>query len=393
MTAALIPGGQVVQSYACVRSLSNHGIDTIVASAESNPPTAASRFCTESVLVSDPEEDFRSYKEELLDIARRPAVDTVVPIRPHDTYLLSRYRAEFDAVTDLAVPSLDRYHSVNDRVQLAQTAEKAGVPVPETSTVREVEDWSGKQIVKSRYNMLGDSVDPGRDPADISLSKSYTHLAAGERPDADALREAFGHDPLVQEYVPSTAEYMIGALYDHGDPLAMFQHRQIRGDSYTGGGGVYRESVDIPELADVAHSLLDELDWHGLACIEYMRHEETDEFVLTEINPRLWQSLASARRAGAEFPLYYWYLATGRRDLIDCDYELGVGTHYLYGEVSHLLSILQSDSPNVTRPSIGERTVEILESCLREPSFDYLALDDPWPFVSGVGNVVSNRKS
>jgi len=338
------------------------------------------------VSVSDPRADLLAYRDDLLEIARRPAVRTVIPIRPEGAYLLSRYRDQFEAVTNLVTPPFEQFCGVVDRVQLVEAAENADVPVPATDTLGDVDEWSGEQIVKSRYNVLAERVLPGRDATDIAVEKSLTHLPAGESADSATLSETMAHEPIVQEYIPSTAEYMIGALYDHGEPLATFQHRQIRGDTYVGGGGVYRESAAIPELEAVARALLDELDWHGLACIEYMRHEETGEFVLTEINPRMWQSLPSTVRAGADFPLYYWRAATGQQDRIDCDYELGVGTHSLHGELKHLLSIFRKDSPLVATPPATQRAREILTSCLREPNFDYLSLDDPRPFVQGIRN-------
>lgn len=389
MTAALIPTGYETQGYTCVRSLARYGIDTIIASEKPKVPAGASRYCTETVSVSDPRQDLLAYRDDLLEIARRPSVRTVIPIRPGGTYLLSRYRDQFEAAVDLVVPSFDQFRTVVDRLRLAEAAEKAGVPVPATARLGDVEQWSTQQIVKSRYNVLAEGVVPDRGPTEMAVEKSLTHLAAGEAPDPQQLSEKMGHEPIVQEYIPSTSEYMIGALYDHGEPLAMFQHRQIRGNTYAGGGGVYRESVAIPELEAVARALLDELDWHGLACIEYMRHEETGEFVLTEINPRMWQSLPSTVWAGADFPLYYWLAATGQQDRIDCDYDLGVGTHSLHGELRHLASIFQIDSPLVEKPPARRRAREILTSCLREPNFDYLALDDPRPFVRGVRNELS----
>jgi len=389
MTAALIPTGYETHGYTCVRSLARHGIDTIIASEKPRVPAGVSRYCTESVSVSDPREDLLAYRDDLLEIARRPSVKTVVPIRPDGTYLLSRYRDQFEAVTNLFVPPFEQLRNVVDRLRLVEAAENAGVPVPATARLGDVQQWSSKQIVKSRYNVLAEGVLPDRDTTDMGVDKSLTHLAAGETPDVEQLSEDMSHEPIVQEYIPWTAEYMIGALYDHGEPLAMFQHRQIRGDTYAGGGGVYRESVAIPELEAVARALLDELDWHGLACIEYMRHEETGEFVLTEINPRMWQSLPSTVWAGADFPLYYWLAAAGKQDKVDCDYELGVGTHSLHGELQHLLSIFRTDSPLVAKPSVTRRAREILTSCLREPNFDYLALDDPRPFVQGLRNELS----
>ncbi|MFC7177449.1 hypothetical protein [Halosegnis marinus] len=105
--------------------------------------------------------------------------------------------------------------------------------------------------------------------------KSVLHLEPDTPPDLDGLCRTYGHEPVAQEFVPTTEEYMVAALYDHGEPLATYQHRQLRGNTYLGGGGVYRRSAYVPQLDSVARRLLDELDYHGLACIEYMRRPET----------------------------------------------------------------------------------------------------------------------
>lgn len=131
--------------------------------------------------------------------------------------------------------------------------------------------------------------------------KSLVHLAAGEAPDPERLTGIMAHEPIVQEYIPSTAEYIIGALY-------------------------------------------------------------------------------------------YWLAASGRQEEIDCDYDLGVGTHSLHGELRHLLSIVRTDSPLVAKPPVTRRAREILTSCLREPNFDYLSLDDPGPFVRGLRNELSKGR-
>jgi len=385
VTAVVVPTGRGAYSCTCVRSLGRRGIETIVASEVEGVSAAASRYCTESVRVADPEVDLLAYRDDLLALAERPSVATVIPVRPTDTYVLSRFQEAFQAVTSVFVPTLAQLDTVFDRVRLFEAARDAGVPVPRTESLDAVTDWSRPQVVKSRYNLLTSRYLCDRDESDAELVKSVDHLAAGERPD-DSLRDRLSHTPIVQEYVPSSDEYMVAALYDHGEPLATFQHRQIRGNSYTGGGGVYRRSVAIPELGRVAHDLLEALEWHGLACIEYMRHAETGEFVLTEINPRMWQSLPSTVRAGADFPYYYWLAATGRPEAIDADYELGVGSHLLDGELGYLTSVLREESPLVPSPSVPGAAWAILASCLREPHFDYLAMDDPGPFLRGVVN-------
>jgi predicted ATP-grasp superfamily ATP-dependent carboligase len=385
--AVLVPTGYDPASYPCVRSLNQWGVRTILASEHDDVPASASRFCDETVRIPSPSDDAIAYKDALIGIAARPEVRTVIPIRPVDTYLLSKYRAEFERYVTLLTPGCDTLRTVHDRVELVAACEAAGVPAPRTRLLSDVRDWSGESIVKSRYNVLAaEYVD--RDPSDVEVVKDVTHVRSGDEPDVETLREAMKHEPIVQEFVPTEDEYMFAALYDRGEPLATFQHEQIRGNSYTGGGGVYRKSMYDQQLEDTARALLDHLDYHGLACIEYMKHAETGEYYITEINPRMWQSLPATVRAGADFPLYYWLAAAGRPELIDPEYDLGVGSHLLYGEAGHLASVLTDDSDVVARPSFVRRAAEIGASILQEPNFDIFRADDPRPFLRGVGHVL-----
>lgn len=386
---ALIPTGHAVLTFAILRSLGRQGIGSIVASEKTGVPAAASRYCQESVSLPDPRRDLLAYRDEMLALARREDVRTILPARPEDCYLLSRYEEEFAPHVSLVVPSMTQLKAAQDRLELVDAAEAAGVPVPETRRLSDVDSWDDDLIIKSRYNVLADAFLEDFGPGEFDVVKDVHHVADGDAPDAEAIRDVMRHDPIVQEFVHMSGQYVFGALYDDGEPLATFQHRQIRGNSYTGGGGVYRKSIYDPELEEVARRLLDRLDWHGLACIEYMKDADTGEYVLTEINPRLWQSLPSAVRAGADFPLYYWLAATGRADEIDHDYDLDVGSHQLHGELRYLLSLLNDGSPHVPRPPLTLTTWQIAASIVREPYFDCLALDDPGPFIAGIRRVLS----
>jgi predicted ATP-grasp superfamily ATP-dependent carboligase len=312
----------------------------------------------------------------------------VIPVRPEDSYVLSRYEELFAEHVSLVVPPMETLERVHDRRRLAEAAAAAGVPVPETRRLSEVDDWSDDLLIKSRYNVLADAYLDRMGPEEIDVVRDVHHVGRGETPDVAGIRESMRHDPIVQEFVHSDGEYMWTGLYDHGEPLATFQHRQIRGNSYTGGGGVYRRSIFDPDLESVGRALLDELDYHGLACAEYMHDARTGEYVLAEINPRMWQSLPSTVLAGADFPYNYWLAATGRADEVVDDYDVGVGSHMLHGELGYLRSVLSEESPHVPRPSFVGTLADIGSSILREPRFDYLRADDPGPFLAGVRNVV-----
>ncbi len=390
--AVLIPTGLESKSYSCVRSPSQHGVKTIVASEYNDAPAARSRFCDERFQIPSPEGDLLEYRDALLEIAARPEIDTILPIRPQDTYLFTVYRDKFEKHVSVVTPPMETLRTVHDRVELAAAAKDAGVPVPETQLLSETTDSNDSQIVKSRYNLLAGEYLYSYSDRESVTEKTITHLKPDDTLDTQTLTNKMGHDPIVQEYIPSSHEYLFGALYDHGEPLATFQHRQIRGNSYTGGGGVYRITTDIPELDRVGRTLLESIDYHGLACIEYMKHEETGEFYLTEINPRLWQSVPCAVRAGADFPWYYYLHATGRTDEIEPQYQVGIGTHQLYGEVGHLMSILSDDSSIVEAPSFAGTAWEIAKSCYRDPRFDDVRLDDPVPFIYSIGHILKKGR-
>lgn len=388
--AVLIPLGLESKGYSCVRSPAEHGVTTIVGSHFEDVPAGSSRFCDETVWIPPPSEDLMAYRDRLLEIASRDDIHTILPTRPYDTYLFTQYEPEFAEHISVLTPSEGTLDTIYDRYQLASAAEFAGVPVPDTRLLSEApaRDGERRRLVKSRYNLLADAYLDSYTERESVVQKSLSHHEAGEYIDKDAVSSEMGHDPIVQEYIPSSHEYVFGGLYDHGDPLATFQHRQIRGNSYTGGGGVYRKTTDIPELDRVGRELLGSLDFHGIACIEYMKHADTGEFYLTEINPRLWQSVPCAVRAGAEFPWYYYLQATGRADQIDPTYVVGLGTHQLYGEVGYLMSLFTDESPIVERPSIPGTLWELTRSVYEDPRFDDFRADDPLPFVRSVQHLL-----
>ncbi|WP_211609197.1 carboxylate--amine ligase [Halogranum amylolyticum] len=327
-----------------------------------------------------PSWELGAYKDTLLGLAARPDVRTIIPHRPQEPYLLAKYHDQFSEYVDLAVPSLETLTRVHDRKRLMEAAADAGVPAPRTELLDDAADWNTDRIIKARYNLLVDDYVESVGPDESQIVKHVEHVSADESHDSAAIREQMNHTPIVQAYVDGP-EYMIGALCEHGETVAMYQHRQIRGDSHTGGGGVYRETVKNPELEANARALLETLEWHGLACIEYVRDADTGAFKPIELNPRMWQSLACATRAGADFPVWYWLQATGRSEQIEPGYDAGVGTHYLGGELQHIVSIARERSSLVETPSLTGRLREILKSCYECPAFDYLHADDPSPFL------------
>lgn len=376
--AVVVPAIATGSSLACIRSLGRRGVKTIAVSERASPPSAHSKYCDEFRRVPSPWTDVEGYKQQLLALARRNDVRTIVPVREPDIYVLSRYREEFGDHIATPWKPYESVRTVQDRVRLFEAADRAGVSVPETALADEWDRWDDATVVKSRHSITVEN--------NASSYAGVRFFDSDERPDVDALVSEMGHVPLAQEFVPGDSEYGFFALYDRGEPVARFQHRRIRSYSYAGGASVFRKSVYLPELEAAGMRLLDELDWHGPAMVEFKRDPRDGEFKLMEINPRFWGSLALSVASGVDFPYRYFQLAGDELPpaaaATEIGYEEGVGCHVLSGELSYLYSLLDKEYSHIDRPALAPEIAAIARSLVTDPNFDYLDLDDPEPFVS-----------
>ncbi|WP_339104110.1 carboxylate--amine ligase [Haloterrigena salinisoli] len=388
----LIPGIEAPSTVACLRSLRPRGIRTIVGSESSTTPASRSTYCDEFVELPDPSEDLSAYGDALLEVAERSDVRTIVPVREEDVYVLADRKAAFAAAVETNWPDFETLRRVQDRVELFAAADAAGVAVPETALLDQWTDWDQETIVKPRYTVASSAyLDPDADDIEIG---STEYQQPGTPPDLQSMVDRHGHVPLVQERIPDSREFGFFALYDRGDPVATFQHCQHRGWEYCGGPSAYRESVYDPALESAGRDLLDELEWHGLAMVEFLRDPDDGEYKLMEINPRFWSSLPFSVRAGADFPYYYWRQAIGRPIEPGDTYEVGIGGHLLRGELSYLHSVATKEYPMVERPSLAGAVRDVATSLVSQPRFDYAVADDPMPFVrDGINLIEAYRES
>ena len=384
--SVLVPGIAAPSTVACLRSLGPRGVGTIVGSESASTPAAVSARCDAFVELPDPGTDIDAYGEALLAVAERPEVRTIIPVREEDVYVLSRNRGAFGAEIATPWPSFETLRRVQDRLELFAAAEDAGVAAPETRSLAEWDDWDRETIVKPRYTVAAPAyLGPEAGRVDVGSTR---YRSPGRPPDSEAIVRQRGHVPIVQEYVRDSREYGFFALYDRGEPLATFQHCQHRGYKYAGGPSAYRESTAIPELEAAGLALLDHLEWHGLAMVEFLRNPDTGQFELMEINPRFWSSLPFSVRAGVDFPDLYWRLATGQPIERMPDYDVGIGGHLVRGELSYLHSVATEEYPLVDRPAFATALRQVATSVVRERRFDYAVADDPLPFVQDGWNTL-----
>jgi predicted ATP-grasp superfamily ATP-dependent carboligase len=389
---AVVPTGSPASTIAFHRSFARHGIRTIGVANDPSAPAFKSRYCDEKVLVDDPMADVTAYKDTLLALAMRPDVETIVPLKETDIYVLAKYRDEFAEYIRTPWPSFETLRTIHDRDRLFAAAREAGLAIPETRSLDDVDSWTDDCVVKSRFALLADAYTDDDLPAELVDQEGAIFVPAHERPDVDDLRDAFGHTPHVQRYLDGP-EYSLGVLYDDGEPVVETQKRVIRGVKYHHGPSVYHETVDVPELETFGRDLLTHLDYNGPADIDVIQDPDTGEYKLLEVNPRFWATVQMEIHAGFDFPLYYWQLATGDPVGPVPEPTPGIRSHTLAGELSYLLSVATEDHPVCERPPLQAAARDVAESVLRDRRFDILDVRDPLPFVANVANALRSRSS
>jgi predicted ATP-grasp superfamily ATP-dependent carboligase len=196
----------------------------------------------------------------------------------------------------------------------------------------------------------------------------------------DSARDSgFSAGCLIQEFVPGHGEGLF-FLADRGQIVARFAHRRLREKPPSGGVSVLSESVSPdPALLEASERLLAELEWHGVAMVEF-RRSPTGRAVLMEINPRLWGSLQLAIDAGVDFPRLMVDLYSGKR--VDTGpSRTGVKLRWLLGDWDHLLIALRRREmrKNLGRTPLGV-IAAFFASFFDGSRLEVLRRDDPAPF-------------
>jgi predicted ATP-grasp superfamily ATP-dependent carboligase len=364
-----------------IRSLGLRGLHVTAADSEGRSPGFYSRYAAARLRYPSPRTDPESMIETLLRAAEKDGIELIVPVGDELALLLSEERERFEGISAVALPSRDAYAATQDKLATLELARALKVPVPRTevvSTVAEAREAAVSLgwpvVVKPRASSArteGHLVEH----FEVSYAEDLVELEA----EVGAL-EAHSQ-VLLQAYGPGEG-HGVELLLHHGYPLAAFQHRRLHEVPITGGASAFRESVALdPTLYSYSTRLLAELDWTGLAMVEFKLTEGGP--LLMEINGRPWGSLALAVKSGIDFPArmadLYLNGAPENGRPPDTSYEVGVRSRNLDLEMLWIASTLRGKQ--------GRRLVAVpprrqaLQAALRLPypkdGFDVFARDDP----------------
>ncbi|MFL6630002.1 MAG: ATP-grasp domain-containing protein [Burkholderiaceae bacterium] len=330
---------------ACLQSLGPAGHRVHVAVRRLGAPAERSRWC-HRVHVQPAAEPVDAGVDWLVELDARFGFALVVPTTEASLRWLRALPEDHPVRRKAVLPSNDALDAALDKSRTAAIARALGLPVPATREMAQC----------ARDVPLPDDVrrPPVRWPVVLKPVRSkvvrggkLASLAVAVVHDEEARALTLGAwlpDTPVQEqaWVPGRG-VGVEVLYEHGRMAWHFVHERLHEWPLTGGASTLRRAAGPePELVEMTRRLLDRLQWHGVAMVEW-RRDAGGVVHLMEINPRLWGSLPLTIAAGVPIPLGLLSLATGEALAPARGWRVGVTARNLSNDIQWFIDNLRAD--------------------------------------------------
>jgi predicted ATP-grasp superfamily ATP-dependent carboligase len=373
-----------------IRDLGMHGLAVYGIASEDTAIGLFSRYLHKGYIRAAGED---ALIEQLVRLGEQLGESCLFAISESDIALLNRHRSRLTRYRMMFADEARMTRVVN-KEQTYAAARKVGVHVPRTEQVSSVTEVAG--LCKSlNFPVILKWPNPNEvarvlSDAGLALDKAYYCYTADELLRYMQSYEALKIYPLIQEYCPG---YGLGQfiLMKGGQAQYAFQHKRLHEWPPEGGFSSLCESVSLDEhqaLMAQSVALLREVDWEGVAMVEYRYDPASGRSALMEINGRFWGSLPLAYHAGASFPwLVYQSLGLGRL-LHQNPYRAGLRCRFMIPETKRLLRVLFGQRKIQNRQVRFQRLHELSEYLVDflHPHSRYFVFEwkDPSPFFCDV---------
>ena len=320
----VVTDGEFKHTLGIVRALAARGHEVHVIAQSSRAPSVHSKSA--QAWHAAPAPAAPGYDARLIEIVMALAPVSVVAVGNGSVAAADRLREQWPAGVRCALPPREGFAIANDKARTGELARASRVRTPRE---RVVMDESAARATLAEFGaplVLKSAREEGR--------KVVRYVRAPEEL-ADAfhdVRARASAGVLAQEFITGDG-WGFSALYWHGRRVRHFMHRRVREWPPSGGASACAESVpEFPELERAGTMLLDALQWHGVAMVEFKGGDvhaaaaarngggpsvaggasASASLALMEINAKFWGSHDAALAAGVNFPADMLALLEGR---------------------------------------------------------------------------------
>jgi predicted ATP-grasp superfamily ATP-dependent carboligase len=342
-----------------VRRLGRHGVKVVLGTDKFGGMASFSRYTSarfrHPVITLQTADFVKSVKAAL----QRYSPQVYLPTG-EDTYVVAKFIHELQE-TGVTIPiaPFQTLRTLHKKDAVMCLAKSSGIPVPATTVPKSHDEIRtffkefGSPLVLKRISSSG--------------ARGVFYITEKEMAESEHLQSPISNIPfgefVLQEYVRGVG-IGVSMLFNHGKLRAQFTHKRLLEMTAAGGVSTLRIGVVIPLLEEYARTLLEDIEFHGVAMVEFKYDERTGKGWLIEVNPRFWGSLALAIQSGVDFPyLIYRMAIDGDIDPV-LDYQPGLIGKWILGDVYAMVCQRRLSS-----------------TAVRADGYDDLCWDDPLPFL------------
>ncbi len=358
----LITNHNYKNSLAAVRDIGKKGINVYVCGPLTRNRTAAfSKYCKGWAIYTSPNENMQNFISDIVKMLSVREYNLILPIGVDTTISCSYFKDELNKYTNVPVADYDIINRVHDKYLTIESAQSVGVPVPDTSLldkdILEEHSFEYPVVIKARKGASG----------------SGTRYATSEKEFKQILEEFtetksnYIHDyekPMIQEYIPGEL-FDVCTIFNKGKPRAALAQKRVITFPPSGGVGIVNETIDDPELIEMAIKLLKKMKWHGVAQVEFKK----DRYGiprLMEVNPKFWGTLELSIAAGLNFP-YMLYKMTMNGDIEpNFEYKKNLQIWWSFAHLPQLFLASIKNREKVTSALKNKKVNRITDLSLRD---------------------------
>jgi D-aspartate ligase len=379
MPGALIVGGAHV-SIAVARSLGRQGVPVWLLA--NHPIPRFSRYVQRSF--AWPGADHPDGVSSIVDVATRYGLKDWVLIATgdQDMQMIAKNHAALSAHFRVATPDWDTIQWIYDKRFTYRRAAELGIDFPCSFQPQNLDEV---MRLECRFPVI-------LKPAYRKGADAFTQAKAWKADDRDTLIALYkraaalvgSNAVIVQEWLPGTgaAQFSYAGLWDRGRPLASLVARRTRQLPIDfGRSSTFVESVEAPEVEELAGRFLKSLAYTGVAELEFKHDERDGRYKLLDVNGRFWTWVGLGGLAGADFPYLAWRQAIGQT-IAPCRGRPGVA----WMHASHDVVAAYREIKRGTLTPGGYQT-----SLWQPLTFAAFALDDPMPGIVELPVAAWNR--
>jgi predicted ATP-grasp superfamily ATP-dependent carboligase len=374
---------------AAVRSLGRAGHQITVA-IPSKPNLRwslfKSRFAENIVFVQSPDNSPEGYIQDLLKLVAGGDFDVLLPFTDNGMSSISYGKEKLSNFVRIPVADYPKFLQAHDKLDAVRLAHRLDVPTPATFHPLSREGLFALKeqlpfpcLVKARQSVgIGEA---------IRFATNFDELVTGydeisNQPSTPPINDYTY--PIIQEYVPGQIHDAM-FMYWHGECKAAATQVRLVSYPISGGTAVVNQTTHNPHLRDMGQRLLDTLDWHGPALVEFRLDPRDGKYKLLEINTKFWGSLALSMVAGINFSRMACELAC--YDEVEPDFNYRVGVTYRWLFPDELFTLVQ-------QPTF-KRLWQFLHFWAPDTHYDW-DIRDPLPdlyrAVTAIGTALFARK-